>query len=359
MSLKFDLKNIISHFDVEGELLFATPFGDGHINDTFLVEIKDKKNEVTKYTLQRINTYVFKEPDKVMENILAITSHIKDKLSEDDFFTTYTVMKSKSGTPYYIDENNNFWRMQTFIDHVIVYDHSQDEKVVYNAAKGFGKFAYYLSDFDLSNLHDTIPNFHNFKVKYQDLVNAFEQDSKCRAKEVKEQFSFYRSFETEFGILEQCHLPKRVTHNDTKLNNILLDEKTNLPVAVIDLDTVMSGLIATDFGDSIRSISGKEGCKSLSQIQFSPTSFEHYAKGYLEQTREILTKEEVDVLPLGVKLISLSLGMRFLTDYLNGDVYFKTDYPQHNLDRALSQIKLAQEFDKNQSTMSKIIHQYI
>ena len=269
-------------------------------------------------------------------------------------------MHTIDDTPYYIDDKKNFWRMQSFKDGVVIFSSSDDENVIYNAAKGFGYFAYLLSDFDAKKLNYTIPNFQNVPLKYNELLQAIENDKFDRVKNVKKEIEFFKKFENELDTLEKDNeLPLRVTHNDTKLNNILLYPDTYEPASVIDLDTVMPGLIATDFSDAIRSISASEAERNLDNIVFNEKSFEAYTKGYLVSTHEILTKHEFETLPEACKLISLALGMRFLADYLNGNVYFNCSYDEENLHRALTQMKLAEEFDKNMDKMDNIIKRYM
>lgn len=357
---EYNIEEIVNYFNHGGEYISSKRFGSGHINDTFLVTLKVNKN-IEKYILQRVNTYVFKKPVEVMQNISLITRHIKQKLvHENNEFSCLTVLHTIDDKPYYIDDKNNFWRMQSFQDNVVTFSSSDDTNVIYNAAKGFGYFTYLLSDFDATKLNYTIPDFQNVPLKYEELLTSINNDKCDRAKNVKNEIAFFKKFESEFDILENDkELPLRVTHNDTKLNNILLHPNTYKPASVIDLDTVMPGLIATDFSDAIRSISASEDERDLKKIVFNKKSFEAYTKGYLESTNEILTKHELEVLPEACKLISLSLGMRFLSDYLNGNVYFNCSYEEENLHRALTQMKLTEEFDKNIDKMGNIIKKYI
>lgn len=356
--------NIVKNFDLSGEVDTIKPLGNGHINSTYLVKMSDGE----KYTIQAINGYVFKDPASVMNNIVKVTEHIRkklDSLGEDSSRGCLRVINSKSGLPYFKDEEGVFWRAYSFIDEASTYDNADDPKTLYNAGFGFGKFQRQLSDIDASALCETIPDFHNTPKRFENLVNAIKADKLQRVKTCPEVIDFYLSREKEMSYLTDMRktgeLPIRVTHNDTKFNNILIDDKTGDALAVIDLDTVMPGLATDDFGDAIRfcANTAEEDETDINKIHFDMKRYESFADGFLTGVGGNLTNKEIEALPYGAKIITMEIGMRFLTDYLEGDVYFKVHREGHNLDRAINQATLAASMERHFDEMKDYVKKYL
>lgn len=356
--------NILNAFPSFGKFQCVKPIGNGHINDTFAVtySVSDTKKE--KYLLQRINTEVFKKPDELMENIIRVTEHLKKKISEyggDTSRETLTVYKTKDGNSFYTAPDNTAWRLYNFVDNTYSLDKISSPDEFYDAAYSFGNFQRLLADFPIDTLYETIPNFHNTVSRFRDFKNAVSADVKGRAAEVGNEIDFVLQRENDCGVLvgllNKNELPLRVTHNDTKLNNILFDKETNKGLCVVDLDTVMPGLSLYDFGDSIRfgANTAAEDEKDLSKVTLSLELYKAYVEGYLAAAGNALCENEIKYLSFSAKLLTLECGMRFLGDYLNGDTYFKTEYPEHNLVRARTQLKLVKEIEEHFDDMEKIV----
>ena len=361
MEEKRIIENIVSQFPVHIHIEDCHIYGSGHINDTYLVENSKK------YILQRINTNIFKNPDRLMENIVNVTEFLKKKIIEnggDPERETLTVIYTKDHKPYYQDEDGCCWRMYNFIGNTTSYDEVRNDDDFYQSAVSFGKFQSLLADFPAHTLHETIEKFHDTHDRFLKFKKAVEEDVCQRAKDVQEEIQFVLDREDIANILGDLQmegkLPLRVTHNDTKLNNILIDNETHQGICVIDLDTVMPGLAVNDFGDSIRfgASTGAEDEKDLSKIECDMHLFEIYTKGFVEGCDNKLTEEEMNCLPIGAKVMTYECGMRFLTDYLQGDVYFKTQYPTHNLDRCRTQFKLVKDMEDKWDIMNKIVEKY-
>lgn len=358
---KNDISKIASQFDIEGKFASAELWGEGNINDTYLV-IYDNRGYDQKYILQRVNHNVFKNIPRLMDNIVKVTEHIRGEIIKERGNPSRSVLnfiKTKSGENY-LEYEGNYYRSYHFIDNVLSYQVVNSLRNFYESAVAFGKFQKYLSTFPADMLYDVIPDFHNTRARYDNLIKAINDDKVGRAEKVKEDCQFYidreRYVDKFVDMLSSGAIPTKVTHNDTKINNVLLDEITGEGVCVIDLDTVMPGSVLYDFGDSIRS-----GCSSApedahsSEIRFNIEYFEHYAKGFLQEVKDTLTKDEIDNLAFSGLLITLECGMRFLADYLNGDEYFKVKDEEHNLRRARTHIKLVQDMEKNLPRMQEII----
>lgn len=366
--MKFEeLKNIIGHFPTDGDAVSARAYGDGHINDTFLVSCVNESGKVSKYTLQHINSNVFPKPAEVMENIVNVTTFLKNKIAKnggDPDRQTLSVLFAKDGKSYHLDENGLYWRVYPYIDDALSYNMVNKPEDFYKCGSAVGQFMMLLADYPAGSLHETIKNFHNTPSRYNDLMKAVEEDKAGRAATVKEEIEFAMArkefTETLVKANEKGEIPLRVTHNDTKLNNVLFDKATDEPICLIDLDTIMPGFSASDFGDSIRvgANTGAEDEQDLSFVEIDLVLYEHFTKGYLEACGNALTKREIELLPYGAKMLTLECGMRFLTDYLNGDVYFKTHYPDHNLVRCRSQFKLVSSMEKNWDKMIAINDKY-
>ena len=346
------LEKILTEFGVDN-VKESVPFGSGHINSTYKVVCENKK-----YILQKINTVAFKEPEKIMFNIGKVSEHLKTKADNKSQILNF--LKAKSGEFYHIDENGDFWRAYEYIDNCSGVDKPTDEEF-YECAKAFGNFQSMLSDFDAKVLFETIPDFHNTPKRYENFCLTVKEDVCDRVKNVKKEIEFVHNYASFYNVLinanKQGVLPTRVSHNDTKSNNVLLDDKTKRAVCVIDLDTIMPGFSVTDFGDAIRfgANTASEDEKDLNKVMFNLEKFEIFAKGFIKGCDNKLEFDEILLMPEGAKMMTLECGMRFLTDYLQGDVYFKTAYKEHNLVRCRTQFKLVEEMDKNWENMKKIV----
>jgi len=356
----YNFEEILDSFKISGKI---TPFGSGHINDTFLIESGEKK-----YTLQRINSDVFKTPADVMSNIIAVTQHIKDKVKTNGGDVTREVLNflpAQDGNYFYKDSTGNYFRVYAFIDDVVTYDIVEKPSDFYHSAKAFGKFQKLLSDFPADQLHETLPNFHNTKARFENLKKAVLENKSGRLNNVRGEVEFFFEREADTGIVLDAiragEVPVRVTHNDTKLNNVLIDKQSGEAICVIDLDTVMPGSLLYDYGDSLRfgTNTAAEDETDLSLVSCSLEYFEAYTKGFLEELSDCLTKRETELLAFSAKLLTLECGMRFLSDYLDGDTYFKIHRENHNLDRARTQIKLVSDMEAKLDQMQEIIKRYL
>ena len=361
-----NVKQIAGAFANEGVLTVAEPYGNGHINDTFRLTY-DINGQTSYVILQHMNRNVFSKPVEVMENIAGVTNFLKDKIRQnggDPDRETLTVIPAKDGKYYYQDETGEYWREYLFIADTICFDRAENEELFYESAYAFGNFQNMLAEYPAETLHETIVNFHNTKVRFAAFKKAVEEDVMGRAAEVREEIQFVLDREADANffteLVEMGELPIRVTHNDTKLNNILMDSKTQKGLCVIDLDTVMPGLAMNDFGDSIRSgaSTGDEDEKDLSKISCDIKLFDIYAKGFIEGCGGKLTDREIELLPMGAKIMTYECGLRFLMDYLQGDIYFKIHRPEHNLDRCRTQFKLVADMEAKWTQLQEIVNKY-
>ncbi len=356
------IANAVKKFKLCGEVRGFIPYGNGHINGTFKVVCSDENNNDVAYILQSVNSNVFKEPKKVMENIEKVTTYLRQFAKEDR--EVLRLIPTVDGKVYYEDENGLFWRMYNFISDSVCIDRIDSDEDFYQSAVAFGNFQRMLSSFPADTLHETIPNFHNTPKRYKDFLEALAEDKCGRAAGVKEEIEFVKAREDFYSVLLDANkagkLPLRVSHNDTKSNNVMLDATTRKPLCVVDLDTIMPGFSVTDFGDSIRfgASTAAEDEKDLSKVKLDLHLFEVYAKGFLDGCGGQLTDEEIMLLPEGAKMMTIECGMRFLADYLSGDTYFKTSYPEHNLDRCHTQFKLVAEMEEHWDEMKKIVKQF-
>ena len=362
------LAKVISGFNSFGELLEAKPFGNGHINDTILLRYDGSENGPEKVILQKINKNVFHKPDEVMKNTVGITSFLRDKIiaaGGDPERETINVIPARDGKPYVIDDNGDYWREVKFISDATSYDAVEKIEDFYASAVAFGNFQRQLSDYPADELFETIPGFHDTRARFQRFKQVVADDVAGRAAGVQEEIAFILDREdlANFSMesLDAGKLPLRVTHNDTKLNNIMIDNATGKAICVIDLDTTMPGLVMNDFGDAIRfgASTAAEDEKDLSKVTCDLDYYDIYTKGFLEGCGDSLTPYEKETLPLGAKGITYEQAIRFLTDYLEGDTYYKTDYPEHNLVRARTQIKLVQDMEDKWDAIQAINKKYI
>jgi hypothetical protein len=354
-------------FSFEGRFLEAEPYGGGHINDTFAASFELEDNSVKRYILQRINTNVFKKPVELMENIANVTAHIRKAVIQrggDPQRETLNIIPTVDGGNLYRDSEGGYWRAYLFVEDTVTYDKVENEKDLYNSARAFGKFQQLLADFPAESLFETIPKFHDTVDRMAKFRDALKKDICGRAKDVQEEIAFVLNHEEDthklIDLQKAGKLPLRVTHNDTKLNNVLIDKDSGEGICVIDLDTVMPGLSLYDYGDSIRfgATYAAEDEQDLSKVNFDLGLFEAYTKGYLEVAGEVLTPCEIENLPMGAKLMTLECGIRFLTDYLSGDTYFKIHREGHNVDRCRTQFKLVSDMENCWEEMHKVVRKY-
>lgn len=359
-----NINSIIDKFNFKGTLKKCEPFGSGHINSTYFAVFDDCGTE-RKYIIQRVNTSVFKQIDELMENVFSVTSFLRKRIKAEggnpDRETLHYITTA-DGKKYYRAENGECFRAYIFVDNSICYDSVDSPEVFEKSGIAFGKFQRYLSDFPAETLFETIPNFHNTAWRYEnEFLPALEANKSGRAVNCSKEIEFVKAHRADCSRLvdltEKGELPLRVTHNDTKLNNVMFDADSDDAICVIDLDTVMPGLALYDFGDSIRfgANTCAEDCDDYEAVKINLDYFKSYAKGFLSQAGESFNKCEIDNLAFSALLMTFECGMRFLTDYINGDTYFKTAYPEHNLVRARNQFALVADMEKHMTEMEEII----
>ncbi|MDE6911418.1 MAG: aminoglycoside phosphotransferase family protein [Lachnospiraceae bacterium] len=350
-----------------GRLVSKTPYGNGHINDTFLVCCQTTESTEKRYILQRMNHDIFKNPPQLMENMVHVTEHLRKKIlaqGGDPERETLNIMKTESGADWYQDSGKNYWRVFPFIENSMCLQKVENTKDFYDSAVAFGNFQRMLANYPAETLHETIPNFHNTPSRFQDFQKAVQTGDKERAALAQKEITFVLDRAQEASVLTDLlsagELPLRVTHNDTKLNNILFDADTHTALCIIDLDTVMPGLSLYDFGDSIRfgANTGAEDETDLTKVGLDLSLFEAFTKGYLEGCSGSLTAKEIEMLPMGAKLMTYECGMRFLTDFLTGDHYFKIHRENHNLERARTQFQLVADMEAKWNEMCAIVQKY-
>ncbi len=360
-----EIKCIAEHFALEGDVVQVTAHGNGHINDTYLVRTQKEERQFY-YILQRINTAIFTEPEKLMHNISGVTEYLRDKFlteGRDGERCTLTIIPTKSGELYYEAEDGNCYRAYIYIDKTRTLEQITSAEDFAVAAEAFGEFRFHLSDYPADMLYETIPDFHNTPKRYARFMEVLANDPLGRADEAQEEIAFIKARQAEIGILcdalQTGEIPLCVTHNDTKLNNILLDEDTGEVVCIIDLDTVMPGSVLYDIGDSIRfgASTAAEDETDLSKVALDLDLFACYVKGYCKGCKGSLSTGEYELLPMGAKLMTLECGMRFLTDYLEGDVYFKIHRERHNLERCRTQLALVADMEKKWEAMKQIVEE--
>jgi len=359
----FDIEKIRDVFMLPGTFTAQHVTTDGHINNTFILDFFQENGKTYQYVLQRINTHVFRNPAQLMHNIVGVTQYLREiiiKNGGDPYRETMTVFHTRDGLPYYCDEEGQYWRCYNYIRNSYTCQSIDDPKTFYRAAQAFGQFQKLLQDYPSHTLYDTIPNFHNTVSRFLALEAAVKEDLAGRAGEVQDEiaFAFARKEDTGLllNLLEAGKLPLRVTHNDTKLNNVLFDCESGEGICVVDLDTVMPGLSLYDFGDSIRfgANTAAEDERDLSKVSLSLELYEAYTSGYLSTAGKSLTQEEINQLAFSGKLMTLECGMRFLTDYLNGDTYFRIACPDHNLVRCRTQFALVADMEKKMDEMNAV-----
>ena len=347
-------ESIVRAFKVKGDPISCKPFGSGHINHTLKIET----DTGAEYVLQRINKHVFKNPEQLMENLTAVTKYLRKR--ENDSRMALHFIRTHYNQYFYIDDHGDYWRMYDFVGGFCL-DMPETNEDFYQSALAFGHFQSMLADFPAETLHETIPEFHNTIDRYRQFKEVLKKDPCGRLAGVRNEVQFLLDREELGGTLQRMResgeLPLRVTHNDTKLNNVLLDRETRKPLCVLDLDTVMPGLAMNDFGDSIRfgASTAAEDEQDLSKVWCDMELFAAYTKGFIEGCAGRLTDKEIELLPMGAKVMTFECGMRFLTDYLQGDVYFKTHREGHNLDRTRTHIKLIRDMEEKWDIMNEIV----
>jgi len=362
-----DPAEIAQHFCFEGSFQGAIPHGKGHINDTYIVRCEKGDRALRPYILQRINHRIFKDPIRLMENIERVTSHLRRTIAAaggDPQRETLNLILTREGAIYHRTSGGDYWRAYHFIAGAQTFDIAPSPQHIYHASRAFGRFQRLVSDLPPGQLHETIPDFHHTPKRFQALVEAVQRDTCNRASSARAEIAFAEKRSKETGILldllAQGRLPRRVTHNDTKFNNVLIDDLTGEGVCVIDLDTVMPGLSLYDFGDSVRSGANPaaEDERDLSKVTVDVQTFDRFVSGYLDAVRDLLTPIEVDLLTFSARIMTLECGIRFLTDYLSGDVYFKTRRESQNLDRSRTQFKMVQDMEDKADLLTRVVDRY-
>ena len=361
------LQAALDAFDFGGEIVGAVRFGSGHINDTFCVHIQPGEDPCRRFILQRISANAFHHPEQVMSNIVGITSYLKKEIAAqggDPERETLSLCAARDGAYFHTDPEGGAWRVYPFVEGTMCLQSADTPQRFATSARAFGKFQRMLKDYPADTLYETIPHFHDTEDRLAKLKAAVAADPLGRVKDVKAELDFVAARERDCSVvcqaLREGELPLRVTHNDTKLNNVLLDRETGEALCVIDLDTVMPGLSVNDFGDSIRF--GANHCaedeRDLSKVNFDLDLFDAYTQGFLEGAGGALTDGELEYLPWGARLITLECGMRFLTDYLEGDKYFRIQRPGQNLDRCRTQFKLVADMEACWDRMRSVVDKY-
>lgn len=361
------IEKICRKFGIDGEYLSYELLTNGHINTTYKVYFV-RRGEVKDYILQRINVYVFKNPEAVMENIVKVTEYIREKIKATGVSAKRYVLHyqpTENGKYYFVDEKDGFWRCARFIDDSVTFNITDNPTVIEEAGKAFGEFQMYLADFPVQDLNIVIPHFHNTVLRYETFENSVRRNETGRADGVKDEIQKYLSLKeiaTKMYKMQRAgELPLKVTHNDTKCNNVLFDKTTFRHLSVIDLDTVMPGLVGFDFGDAIRFTANTcdEDEKDVSIVKLDMDKFEAFTRGFLSTVGQALSENEKNTLALGAVTMTVECGMRFLTDYLDGDKYFKISRKEQNLDRARCQLALAEDMITRIDEMNAVVDKYL
>ena len=360
------ISQILAAYVLPGTVADVARHGKGHINDTFCVVCKTPEGGTARFILQRLSQAAFPHPEEVMENFVGITSYLRREIlaeGGDPLRETLSLVKTGDGADFVTDAEGRAWRLMPFIENAECYQSATPELFA-ASGRAFGRFQYMLRDYPARTLHETIPHFHDTESRFEQFLAALEADKMNRAEGISPEIQFILRRKADCGValraLREGKLPLRVTHNDTKLNNILIDRDTHEGICVIDLDTTMPGLSINDFGDSIRF--GANHCledeQDLSKVNFDISLYEVFTRSFLEGARGSLTPAELEYLPWGARLMTLECGLRFLTDYLDGDHYFHVSHPQQNLDRARTQMKLVKDMEEQFDAMAAVVAKY-
>ncbi len=361
------IQEALAAFDFGAPVVGALRYGQGHINDTFVVHTQPEDCRCRRFILQRMSAAAFKRPDELMENIIGVTEYLGQEIEKhggDRDREAMRVLRPRSGEPFFTDGGGGVWRVYPFVEHTICCQSAESAELFAASGRAFGRFQRLLGDYPAETLHETIPNFHNTEDRLAKFKAALAADSLGRAKDCGPEIQFVLDREADCSValnaMREGKLPLRVTHNDTKLNNVLMDEETREGVCIIDLDTVMPGLVIYDFGDSIRfgANHSAEDEKDLSKVNLDVDLFSVYTAAFLEGAGGSLTNEEIEYLPWGAKLMTLECGIRFLTDYLDGDHYFHISREAQNLDRSRTQFKLVSDMEAHWAELEAIVRQY-
>ena len=361
------LQEVLAAFDFGAPVVGAVRYGQGHINDTFCVHTQPEDAACRRFILQRMSAAAFKRPDQLMENIIGVTEYLGRQIRErggDRGREAMEVIRPKNGRPYYTDSQGGAWRLYPFVEHTVCCQAADTPERFAASGRAFGRFQQLLKGYPAETLHETIPNFHNTEDRLARFKAALAADKLGRAGACGPEIDFVLSREADCSValdaMRAGKLPVRVTHNDTKLNNVLLDETTGEGICIIDLDTVMPGLVIYDFGDSIRfgANHSAEDETDLTKVSLDVDLFDVYTKAFLEGTGGSLTDGELEYLPWGAKLMTLECGIRFLADYLEGDVYFHTEREGQNLDRCRTQFKLVSDMEERWDELAAIVDKY-
>lgn len=360
------LHEVLGAYEFPSTLLGAVRYGQGHINDTFCVICQPQEGDAVRFILQGLSSAAFPHPEELMENFVGITSFLRSKIianGGDPMRETLSLIQTKDGKDFFTDSNGKVWRLTPFIENTDCFQKATPQ-LFEASARAFGRFQKLLNGYPAETLHETIVKFHDTEDRYAKFEAALAADRMGRAKDVAEEIRFVRDRKADCSVALQAlrdgKLPLRVTHNDTKLNNILVDRATGEGICVIDLDTTMPGLSMNDFGDSIRfgANHSAEDEKDLTKVNFDIELYEVFTRGFLEGADGGLTKEELEYLPWGARLMTLECGIRFLTDYLDGDHYFRIHRPEHNLDRCRTQFKLVKDMEEQFDAMHAVVAKY-
>ena len=364
--LPLSIDTVLEAYDFPKTLLGVVRYGQGHINDTYCVVCQPQEGDCIRFILQGLSTAAFPHPEELMENMVGITSYLREKIAANGGDTkreTLSLVKTKDGKNFFTDSFGKVWRLTHFVERTDCFQFATPE-LFEASARAFGRFQHMLQDYPAETLHETIVKFHDTEDRFRKFLNALKADKMGRADGVREEVRFVLDRKADCSVALQAlrdgKLPLRVTHNDTKLNNILIDRATGEGICVIDLDTTMPGLSINDFGDSIRfgANHSAEDEKDLSKVNFDIELYEVYTRGFLEGAQGSLTEAELEYLPWGARLMTLECGIRFLTDYLEGDHYFHIRYPEQNLDRCRTQFKLVRDMEEQFEQMAAIVQKY-
>ncbi|MFH1614397.1 MAG: aminoglycoside phosphotransferase family protein [Planctomycetota bacterium] len=358
-----NIESIAAHFHTDAKPEKLVPLETGHINDTFVVTCHHF-GQPLRYILQRINHEVFKNPPALMQNVIRVTDHIKAKMLKQNLQPAsrqLVVIRTDSGSGFYKDHNGNYWRMYNFIENAFTRDVMESDEQAFEAARMFGWFQKMLVDLPGPQLHETIVDFHNTPKRFKTFEQVLHDDPCSRAVHAKQEIDFAfehaRICDVLLDLVQRGRIPVRVTHNDTKINNVMLDRETGKGVCIIDLDTVMPGLSLYDFGDMVRTATSpaEEDERDLSKVTMQMNRFIKLVQGFIQETKDFLTDAEIKHLAFAGKLITFEQFIRFLADYLTGDVYYRIHHKNHNLDRARTQMKLVQSMIQQQDEMNRAV----
>lgn len=357
-----EIIDVIGQFQIKGEVNQIEPYGGGHINDTFLVESNTQGEH--KYILQKVNSYVFRDVVGLMNNIDSVTRHLREKLKRENYpdveKRSLSLSKTKNDELFFLDEQGQYWRIFNFIDDHVVYDGATNNEIAYEGARMFGQFIHHLSDLDPASIVETIPDFHNIKFRLKNLEQAIKEDPLKRVCCLDQEINYVRSRYEIMSVIQNLGdkglITPRIVHNDTKINNVLFDQEDK-GLCVVDLDTIMPGYVHYDYGDGIRTCAntGAEDDEDLSKIEYDLDIFTAFTSGFIQSVDSILNKKEKSTLAHAALLFPFIMGVRFLTDYISGDVYYKVNHTYHNYFRARAQFKLAQDGEAKLDVMQRII----